>query len=71
MKELIFEALFDFNFRNMDSGLMEFVNKGDRYKLLKIDDYEQNVIVKRIRDETKLKISIYHFVSRFGEVVNK
>lgn len=70
-KKLIYEALFDFNFRNIDNGLFEFVSKGEQYEILKIDNVEQKVIVRRLKDNVEMKISIYYFASRFGEVVNK
>lgn len=67
-KNLIYEALFDFSFRNIDNGLLEYVQKGERFQILKFDDYEQKVLVRNLKEGTELKISIYYFVSRFGEV---
>ena len=67
-KKLIYEALFDFSFRNIDNGLLEYVNKGEKFQILKFDDYEQKVHVRNLKDNAELKISIYYFASRFGEV---
>lgn len=68
MKNLVFEALYDFYFRNIDTGLCEFINKGERYRVVKMDNAEQKVHIESLDGNTTVIISIYKFASHFGEV---
>lgn len=64
---MIYECLYDFLFKNMDSGLYCSVKKGERYKLENIDKAENKVHLKSEDSDTELYLSVYKFASAFVE----
>lgn len=69
--KLIYEAYKHCSFRNIDNGLMVFINPGDRYEIIGYDGAEDKV---RILSEDKLvdcTMSLLAFATHFMEAKNE
>lgn len=63
-----YEALSDFQFRNIETGLYVFVKAGEQYRLEELD--RKYDAVRIVNDDASVNawLSLYEFVTKFGEV---
>ena len=66
-----YEALSDFNFRNIETGLYVFVKAGDQYCLEELDRKYDAVRIVGVDGDNNAWLSLYEFVTKFGEVKHK
>lgn len=65
-----YEALSDFSFRNVKTGLFVCVHAADQYKILEIDRDYGAVRINKIGTEEEYWISLIKFATHFVEVKN-
>ena len=70
MKGSVYEAYKSFSFRNIDNGLMIYINPGDRYEIKQFDRNEDKVRVVSEDGLVDVWMAILAFATHFVEVKN-
>ena len=65
---MIYKCLYDFCYRDLDTGLYHIVKKNENFKVVKFDEYEQKVHLQSVNRNDDVIISVYKFTSAFCEV---
>ena len=70
MKKARYEALSDFKFMNIETGLYFFVKAGEQYRINKLDRVHDSLNIVSFDGVWDAWISLYEFVTHFVEVLN-
>ena len=68
MKNKVYEALYDFEFQNIDNGSLVFVKVGETFQIKELDRSTDWVCIVSTDGHRAVWLSLYKFVTHFSEV---